>query len=119
MLLDGSNSIYRAIHKWVERRLGKPMVCWECGVEGRSRYHWANVSQQYLRDESDWKRLCVSCHKKLDFKYRPKIKVDACRQGHRLTPENTYFKKGRGVRECRICKAGYMKAFYERKRAMA
>lgn len=28
--------------------------------------HWANISGKYLRDITDWVRLCVSCHKYFD-----------------------------------------------------
>lgn len=37
--------------------------------EGKKRYfQWANISGEYLRIVSDWKQLCVKCHKKFDKK---------------------------------------------------
>lgn len=57
---------YYTIHHWVERRLGKPQECWECGDGTKSRYEWANISGKYLQDTSDWKRLCKKCHHTFD-----------------------------------------------------
>lgn len=57
---------YAGIHRWVERKLGKPKKCDDCGTNKRKMYHWANVSGEYKRDLKDWLRLCVSCHHKLD-----------------------------------------------------
>lgn len=58
---------YRALHYWIERQLGKPKICEHCGKSGR--LHWANKSQKYLRDASDWLRLCPKCHKKYDKEF--------------------------------------------------
>ena len=45
----GDDAGYHALHKWVPR--------------GMKRYfQWANISRKYLRDLSDWKRLCKKCH---------------------------------------------------------
>lgn len=59
---------YRALHNWVEKVLGKPKVCQNCGkiCTTRNSIHWANKTGKYLRDISDWLRLCVKCHKKHD-----------------------------------------------------
>lgn len=57
---------YRALHYWVERQLGKPKKCDFCEIETKNRYHWANRSGKYLRDVSDWIRLCAKCHKTYD-----------------------------------------------------
>lgn len=64
-----SKPSYSALHVWVKNRLGKPKKCEECGkgqLVGR-QIEWANISGKYERDEKDWKRLCVSCHRKYDF----------------------------------------------------
>lgn len=55
---------YRALHIWVEKRLGKPRFCEMCGLRNlrHRQYHWANKSKKYKRIESDWIRLCVKCH---------------------------------------------------------
>lgn len=57
-----------ALHTWVERRLGKPRECSECGTKDAKVYDWANISQEYKRDVEDFKRLCRSCHLKFDHK---------------------------------------------------
>lgn len=59
----GDDVGYWGIHTWVERTLGKPMACSECGVTGGNRYHWHNISNEYKRDVTDWVRLCPKCHK--------------------------------------------------------
>jgi endogenous inhibitor of DNA gyrase (YacG/DUF329 family) len=59
---------YRNLHRWIERKLGKPNKCVTCGRLGYGRHmHWANISEKYTRDLSDWIRLCASCHKKYDL----------------------------------------------------
>lgn len=64
----GDEASYIALHAWVQRKLGKPTICENCGKDGLSghRIHWANKSREYRRDIADWKRLCVSCHSKYD-----------------------------------------------------
>lgn len=59
---------YWGIHKWINRKFGMPMKCENCGIEKTSPWaiHWANLSHQYKRDRSDWKRLCQSCHRLYD-----------------------------------------------------
>lgn len=65
---------YGGLHKWVSRQLGTPSICKnkDCYYPRKNydgivlhapkRYHWANISKKYLRDTSDWVRLCSSCH---------------------------------------------------------
>lgn len=62
----GDNASYSAIHYWVSRHRGKPQECERCGTTKAKKYEWANISQQYKRDFSDWVRLCVPCHSKYD-----------------------------------------------------
>ncbi len=60
----GNKVLYRALHSWVERKLGKPNSCEHCktnGLKGR-QIHWANKSGEYKRLITDWIRLCASCH---------------------------------------------------------
>lgn len=90
---------YRALHNWVEKRLGKPMVCAECGDDSRKRYHWANISSEYKRDITDWIRLCPPCHKKKDVR---KSKLQ-CKHGHDFSETAKFDKKGwRYCRRCRL-----------------
>lgn len=57
---------YFSIHDWVKIRLGKPSECENCGITDAKKYEWANISGLYLRDLSDWARLCVTCHRLID-----------------------------------------------------
>ena len=65
----GDSVTYIGIHAWVVRHLGRPMCCSKCGTTSYHRYEWHNISGEYKRDLSDWVRLCVSCHRKIDNKY--------------------------------------------------
>jgi len=72
----GDDVLYRAMHSWVERKLGCPNLCADCGRSKppmgrgikRSYFQWANISREYKRDVTDWKRLCYKCHKTFDKK---------------------------------------------------
>lgn len=63
----GVEASLAAKHAWVVRRLGKPNKCEHCGTTKKRMYHWSNISGSYLRDISDYQRLCVPCHKKFDL----------------------------------------------------
>lgn len=63
---------YRSLHKWVQRRLGKPMCCDFCGDTSIHRYHWANTDGKYQRNIIDWIRLCPKCHGGYDKARRSK-----------------------------------------------
>ena len=64
----GNNAGYSALHRWVSYHRGSPKKCEHCGKDGLTgrQIHWANKSGNYLRDLTDWIRLCVSCHRKYD-----------------------------------------------------
>src|SRR5579859_2916898 len=64
-----------ALHNWVKKQLGKPLKCDFCGtIDGE--FQWANKSQFYKRELSDWLRLCISCHKLYDFVCRKSFKYN-------------------------------------------
>ncbi len=63
-----SGVTYAAYHKRVEAARGTPKQCSECGAYGAGRrYDWACLTGRYDRID-DYKRLCRSCHWKLDGK---------------------------------------------------
>ena len=67
----GDDVGYQALHTWVARELGRPNMCESCGrVEDRPYFiQWANKSGKYLRELSDWIRLCARCHYHYDRDY--------------------------------------------------
>jgi hypothetical protein len=59
---------YEAYHYRVIARRGQPSECVDCGTTDPSKkYDWANLTGNYA-DVNDYKRLCRSCHSKLDRK---------------------------------------------------
>src|SRR4030042_3557487 len=86
---------YGCLHRWVERKLGKPNKCDKCSSADAKRYEWANISGEYKRDLTDWIRLCKSCHNLFDGNV-------TCKNGHSLGKDNLYIIKTRP--NCRICK---------------
>lgn len=55
-------------HKRVWKLLGKATRCDSSLCNGKSKtFGWANISGDYSEDVSDWKQLCMSCHKKYDL----------------------------------------------------
>lgn len=64
----GDGVSYRALHRWVERHLGKASRCESCSASGLSgrKIHWSNISHEYKRRLDDWQRLCAKCHKAYD-----------------------------------------------------
>ncbi len=57
---------YQACHLRVIASRGRPLRCEECGTTDPARsYDWANLTGKF-HDVDDYKRLCRSCHWKLD-----------------------------------------------------
>lgn len=59
------NTNYARLHKWIQRKLGKPSLCVFCGTSD-GKFEWSNISGKYREDISDWQRLCIKCHRKFD-----------------------------------------------------
>ena len=81
----GNKVGYNALHTWINSRLGKPKICSNCGTTKAKQYHWANISNKYKREFTDWKRLCTSCHfsqHRQDglLKGRWSMKFDKCKE---------------------------------------
>jgi hypothetical protein len=80
------------VHDWVERKLGKPSLCSECGTTKAPRFEWANISGQYKRDLKDFKRLCTKCHYQFDYKLRfPKMARGEAVNTAKLTAKDVIF----------------------------
>jgi hypothetical protein len=58
----GESAARSTKHSWMYRHFGAPSKCEHCNSETEKHYEWANVSGLYIRDRSDWKRLCTRCH---------------------------------------------------------
>jgi len=68
----GNNITYKHLHTWIIKQLGVPRLCSNCGTTTAKRFEWANISGEYLRDVSDFKRLCCKCHRVFDVDSYPK-----------------------------------------------
>ena len=58
-----------AIHHWIKSHFGKPDHCEVCGEHSSDRrYNWVNIkNHQYTHERSDYKMMCVPCHRKYDM----------------------------------------------------
>jgi len=66
----GDAASYTAFHSRLERKLGKPTYCEQCKTsDKRKNYDWCNLTGKF-EDESDYKRMCRSCHRKYDNERR-------------------------------------------------
>lgn len=67
---NGTTSQYKYLHVKVSKAFGKPSKCEDCGTVNAKRYDWANTGNNYgypyVVAREDWKRLCRSCHQRLD-----------------------------------------------------
>ena len=92
-LWKGNNVGYIALHAWITRKLGRPNQCEVCGTTKAKRFEWANISLEYKRALEDWKRMCVSCHRKEGF--RKGEYISWIKGTHAQTNTGkTHFKKG-------------------------
>jgi hypothetical protein len=66
----GDEAKYLALHTRLYRRRGKPSYCAACDSrDPAGDYEWANLTGRY-EDPSDFVRLCVRCHRRLDAAWR-------------------------------------------------
>lgn len=107
-VFKGTYSQYIQLHAWVNHHKGKASECTECGTTTAKRYEWSNISGEYKQDVSDYRSLCTSCHRRLDYQNK-------CRNGHELTTDNTYTAPKTGIRACKICRLSYQRQWIKRK----
>jgi len=62
----GGIARYYSVHNWINKYHKKPKFCEICKQTNKTRYNWANISGKYKKNITDWKRLCVLCHRKFD-----------------------------------------------------
>lgn len=68
---------YRALHMWIVKNFGKATTCdnLNCEFPNYHRFEWANLTNKTSRERSNWARLCVYCHRRMDKKsIKPKLK---------------------------------------------
>jgi hypothetical protein len=71
----GDAAGYSAFHKRIEVLKGRPRKCEQCGTTDiHKNYDWANLTGRY-EDPKDYRRLCRSCHWKMDKKILNIIKM--------------------------------------------
>ena len=69
----GNNAKYHALHYRVRVKKGNPSFCEVCKTDDKEKiYHWANLTGSFL-EIKDYKRMCMSCHKKYDVKRKTTI----------------------------------------------
>ena len=72
---------YQKVHKWLYRNYGKANYCSNSSNHSTKKYEWANISGEYFFDITDWKQLCPSCHRKMDFTEETRIKQRISNKG--------------------------------------
>ncbi len=111
---------YQSLHSRISRYMGRPSDCRSCGATDPAiRYEWANLSGRY-DDPSDYIRLCVTCHRRMDWNEGKRLSLleraekarevrhemamarTHCQNGHEFTPGNTIIREG-GTKRCREC----------------
>lgn len=81
----GDKARYHAIHRWVERRKEKPLLCSKC--KQNKKLELSNISGKYKRDIFDYEWVCRSCHfkkHKLGLNFHHKIKPNPYRINKQL-----------------------------------
>ena len=79
------NGGYFAIHSWLARHYDKADRCEGKNCRGNStNYHWAKLpDKEYAHDRDNFIRLCVSCHRLLDFTEEIRQKMSEAHRGQK------------------------------------
>lgn len=103
----GDKTGYSSKHNWIHKYYGKANKCenHNCKIINPKRYEWANLSGKYLREVSDYRMLCVNCHRNMDRNNR------CLKMGHELTEENTLYSPDKSRRWCKICRTKSLKEY--------
>jgi len=92
------NTHYNSVHKWLFYKYGNANKCEsnEC-LERSKQYDWSLIhGKELTRDRNNFRMLCRSCHTRYDNRF------DYCRNGHKRTEENTFFRND--IINCRDCR---------------
>ena len=61
----GDKAGYSALHRRLTVLRGQPRLCEMCKSTTAKKYEWSSMSGQH-HNPRDYRRLCCSCHKKVD-----------------------------------------------------
>ena len=92
----GNKVGYGALHNWLRRNFGNATFCANNPTHTSKYFEWANISGKYKRDIKDFKPLCMSCHRKMDFteKTRLTLREISKHQHYAAIPVKQYDKNG-------------------------
>jgi hypothetical protein len=100
---------YGKIHHWIRYHYGSANKCEnkKCQATDIKGYEWALIKgKKYEKNIKNFKQLCRSCHKLYDCtddfretmrKLNTNTNKKVCKFGHKLTNENTYSYKRKGI----------------------
>ena len=73
----GDSARYGTKHDWISGNYGRPTTCEHCQANNLTghKIHWANKNGQYLRDRTNWLRLCAKCHGLYDKQNNPRKNI--------------------------------------------
>jgi hypothetical protein len=66
----GDSATYDAIHDWLRKHHPKTGVCEECEAEALTEYAYQRHPEPHTRDRSDYREMCVPCHRTFDAALR-------------------------------------------------
>jgi hypothetical protein len=85
---EGMTMGYAGVHAWIKRIAGQPNYCEFCKSTSGT-FDWSNKSGQYLREITDWQRLCRKCHSAFDGAPAKRKETMMARYGH-VNPREFY-----------------------------
>ena len=93
---------YGSKHTWIYRRFGQANKCenreeqilnFKCRNKTNT-FEWCNISGNYIRERSDWLKLCRSCHRLMDMTEEKMNKALKALKKAQQTLHEGQFKKG-------------------------
>jgi hypothetical protein len=84
------NYEYVKVHKWIKKQLGAASYCANDRSHKGKRFEWANISGEYKFDINDFKPLCPSCHRKMDFTDSQREKLRKINMGNTNRARKVY-----------------------------
>lgn len=108
----GDKAGYSAKHKYVVSVKGLIERCEHCGRNDKRRYDWANKDHKYRRNPDDYMRLCVSCHRKYDQRFKKNLKKVCVICGKKYTTKT--FNSIYCSKECKLVRDKKYYDWYEK-----